>query len=248
MRLLIEPSVVNTCDDLWLYHNLLGMVACQLPGELPRAVAAYERSIALEPDRPDTLYNFANLLKDDEPERAVDFYRRSLKLEPSAAAAWHNYGSTLTNLTNYHEALSALRLSLRLDPHVADVWCNLGLAYFGLEDFTCAERAFRHAISLDASHAPSHTNLGNALISVLQPEEALRHLELGVELDQSSTHSLWNLALAYLLLGNYVKGWEYYEVRFENEDFAHVKIPTSGLRVRFWMICPLRISLISCLV
>ena len=70
------------------------------------------------------------------------------------------------------------------------------------------------------------------MISVLQPEEALRHLELGVELDQSSTHSLWNLALAYLLLGNYVKGWEYYEVRFENEDFAQVKIPTSGLRVR----------------
>ena len=78
-------------------------------------------------------------------------------------------------------------------------------AYFGLEDFASAERAFRHAIALDAKHAPSHTNLGNALISVLQPEEALRHLEKGVELDQSSTHSIWNLALAYLLLGHYVK-------------------------------------------
>ena len=60
------------------------------------------------------------------------------------------------------------------------------------------------------------------MISVLQPEEALLHLERGVELDQSSTHSLWNLALAYLLLGDYSKGWEYYEVRFENDDFEHV--------------------------
>ena len=51
-------------------------------------------------------------------------------------------------------------------------------------------------------------------------------------MDQSSTHSLWNLALAYLLLGNYVKGWEYYEVRFENDDFAHVTIPTSGERIK----------------
>ena len=129
----------------------------QLPGDAAccRCIQAFN---CPEPDRPDTLYNFANLLKDDEPERAVGFYRRSLKLEPSAAAAWHNYGSTLTNLTNYHEALSALRLSLRLDPHVADVWCNLGLAYFGLEDFTCAERAFRHAISLDASHTESPGN------------------------------------------------------------------------------------------
>ena len=88
----------------------------------------------MEPNRPDTLYNFANFLKDDEPERAIFFYRRSLLLEPSAAAAWHNYGSTLTNLNRYTEALSALRLSLRIDPFVADVWCNLGLAYFGLEN------------------------------------------------------------------------------------------------------------------
>ena len=66
----------------------------------------------------------------------------------------------------------------------------------------------------------------------MQPEEALLHLERGVELDQSSTHSLWNLALAYLLLGDYAKGWEYYEVRFQNEDFDHVTIPTSGPRLR----------------
>jgi len=232
LKALFEPSVVQACDPLWLYHNLVGMVARKVEGQNARAVKAFERSLELEPDRPDTLYNFANLLKDDDPERAVDLYRRSLVLEPSAASAWHNYGTALNSLTQYEGALLALRLSLRLDPLVADVWCNLGLAYFGLEDFTNAERAFRHAISLEASHAPSHTNLGNALISVLQPEEALQYLERGVELDQSSTHSLWNLALAYLLLGDYSKGWEYYEVRFDNEDFEHVTIPTSGPRLR----------------
>ena len=232
LEVLLEPSAVAACDTLWIYHNLVGMSARQVDGELGRASEAFERSITLDPNRADTLYNYANLLKDDEPERAAGLYRRSLYLEPSAAAAWHNYGSTLTSLSKYQEALSPLRLSLCLDPTVADVWCNLGLAYFGLEDFTSAENAFRHAISLNASHAPSHTNLGNALISVLQPEEALHHLERGVELDQSSTHSIWNLSLAYLLLGNYVKGWEYYEVRFKNEDFAHVKIPTSGPRLK----------------
>ena len=232
LHALLEPSIVSGCDTLWIYHNLVGMTARQIEGEVDRAVAAFERSIYLDPNRPDTLYNFANLLKDDEPERAISLYQRSLSLEPSAASAWHNYGSTLTSLSKYHDALISLRISLRLDPLVADVWCNLGLAYFGLEDFQSAERAFRHAISLDASHAPSHTNLGNALINVLQPDEALRHLEKGVELDQSSTHSLWNLALAYLLLGDYANGWEYYEVRFENEDFEHVKIPTSGPRLR----------------
>ena len=48
---LTERSVVHACDNLWIYHNLLGMVARQLPGELARAVSAFERSIALEPDQ-----------------------------------------------------------------------------------------------------------------------------------------------------------------------------------------------------
>ena len=184
------------------------------------------------PQRPDTLYNYANLLKDDQPEKAIELYRRSLALQPHAESAWHNYGTALNNTHSYKDALSALQTSLQLDPLVADVWCNLGLAYFGIEDFDCAEKSFRHAIALNSSHAASHTNLGNALISVLQPEEALHFLERGVELDQSSTHSLWNLALAYLLLGQFAKGWPYYEVRFENEDFEQVVIPTVGARLR----------------
>ena len=232
LETLLEPSVIEGCESLWYYHNLVGMTSRQIEGQFTRAAVAFEQSVALDPNRPDTLYNYANLLKDDEPERAIELYKRSLSIDSSAASAWHNYGSTLSNLNLHQDALISLRLSLCLDPLVADVWCNLGLAYFGLEDFVSAERAFRHAISLDASHASSHTNLGNALIITLQPEEALLHLERGVDLDQSSTHSLWNLALAYLLLGDYLKGWEYYEVRFENKDFEHVKIPTSGPRIR----------------
>ena len=187
---LLEAPVASACDSLWVYHNLVGMVARKVDPNIDRAARAYERSLELDPNRADTLYNFANLIKDDDPERAAALYSRSLVIEPAAPSAWHNYGTALNSLSKYQDALFALGLSIRLDPLIADVWCNLGLAYFGLEDFTSAERAFRHAIALDGSHAASHTNLGNALISVLQPEEALLHLERGVELDQSSTHSL----------------------------------------------------------
>ena len=229
---LLQPAAAQSCDGFWMYHNLVGMVCRKLAGENQRAIAAYGRSLQLDPQRPDTLYNYANLLKDDQPEKAIELYRRSLALQPKAESAWHNYGTALNNTHSYKDALSALQTSLQLDPLVADVWCNLGLAYFGIEDFDCAEKSFRHAIALNSSHAASHTNLGNALISVLQPEEALHFLERGVELDQSSTHSLWNLALAYLLLGQFAKGWPYYEVRFENEDFEQVVIPTVGARLR----------------
>jgi tetratricopeptide (TPR) repeat protein len=230
---LLNPIAVERCDSLWMYHNLVGMVARKVEGENQRAIAAYSRSLELDPNRADTLYNYANLLKEEQPENAIQLYRKSLTLKPYADASWHNYGTALNAIHEYHQAKNALRISIKLDPKVADVWCNLGLAYFGADEFDSAERCFRFAISLNSNHSASHTNLGNALISILQPEEALHYLERGVELDQSSTHSLWNLSLAYLLLGQYAKGWPYYEVRFENEDFEQVVIPTVGP----WLRC-----------
>ena len=47
--LLLEPSVAKDCDALWMYHNLVGMVARKIEGEIGRAAQAYERSLELDP-------------------------------------------------------------------------------------------------------------------------------------------------------------------------------------------------------
>ena len=57
-------------------------------------------------------------------------------------------------------------------------------------------------------------------MEVLQPEKALQYLQRGVDLDSSSSNSLWNLALAFLLLGRYKEGWQYYEARFHTDEFG----------------------------
>ena len=46
LRALLEPSLFNL-RSLWIYHNLVGMVARQIEGESERAFAAFERSISL---------------------------------------------------------------------------------------------------------------------------------------------------------------------------------------------------------
>ena len=77
---LLEPVVEQALDTHSLYHNIVGMVSRRLEGEMGRAIRAYERSIELDPTRPDTLYNFANLVKDEDPNRAVALYRQALSL------------------------------------------------------------------------------------------------------------------------------------------------------------------------
>ena len=220
------------------YHVLAGMVARRLPGHDQAAVRAYQHAICLDPQRHDIYYNLANLLQESRPQPALRGYQLSLALNNQAAATWHNYARLLTDEDRPDLAIGALQTSLRLDPFEADVWCNLGLAWYQLEDFDRALACLYHAISLDKQLAAGYINIGNALISKLEPQEALAYLQRGVELDSSSANSLWNLSLAYLLLGDYKRGWDYYEARFSTAQFDQISVPTTGPAPRTLEECP----------
>ena len=228
LEVLQRPGVEEACGHMAYFYTLVGMVARKVRGKHQLACQAYSRALQIEPDRHDTLYNLANLIKEDQPEDADRLYRRSLAINPNSSATWHNFGANLNSLNRHQEATYPLKTSLLIDALNPEVWCNLGLAYYGAEDFVKAERAFRHTIALDSKHSPGYQNLGNTLINTLRAEEAIEILEKGLELDSSSTHSLWNLSLAYLLLGRYKEGWRYYEARFNCPDFKDVTPPTSG--------------------
>ena len=209
------------------YFVLLGMICRKLPGQESRGLASYYRALELEPGRPDIHYNIANLVKETHRDKALAHYRKSLYLQNDAAVVWHNYGSLLNDGDDQLGSLQALHISLLLDPKNADAWNSLGLTFFQLERFWAAQSCFQKAIALDQYHAISHTNCGQALIEVLQPEKALQYLQRGVELDSTSSNSLWNLALAFLLLGRFKEGWRYYEARFHTDKYGIYKPPTS---------------------
>ncbi|WP_222929892.1 tetratricopeptide repeat protein [Synechococcus sp. PROS-U-1] len=211
------------------YLVLRGMVLRQLPGLLEQALSTFCSAVLLDPQRADTYYNLANLLSDNDKElQAERAFRISLRFNPKAALALHNLGICLNGQQRFEEALISLSQSVKEDPLSADAWCNLGLAYFGLDRFTDAKDSFAKAISLDQSHGASHVNMGNALVSTLEPELALSYLQKGVELESSSANSLWNLSLAYLLTGDFTRGWDFYEARFSTKNFSDYERPTVG--------------------
>ena len=233
MNALDHADVV--CSDDPNFQVLRGVVARQLPDGRgnERAMQAYREAIRLDPERDDAYYCLANLLMDQEhPEAAEPLYRRSLQLNPFQQLAWHNLGRLLSLDERHCEAVPLLRTAVKLNPCHADAWCNLGLAWMGQEEYDRALACFQQSIALDSSHAPTHINMGNAFIGKLEPDKALEYLERGAALESSSANSLWNLSLAYLLLGRFKEGWHYYEARYQTESFEDLVIPTSGPQVR----------------
>ena len=83
LEVLQQPGVEKACGHMAYFHILVGMVARQVKGKHQLACQSYERALQIEPDRHDTLYNLANLIKDDQPEDADKLYRRSLAINPA---------------------------------------------------------------------------------------------------------------------------------------------------------------------
>ena len=111
-----RPGVESVCGHMAYFHILVGMVARQVNGNHQLACQAYERALQIEPNRHDTLYNLANLIKDDKPDEADKLYRRSLSINAESASTWHNFGVNLNSLNRYDEALNPLKSSLSLIP------------------------------------------------------------------------------------------------------------------------------------
>ena len=107
-----REDVEQACAESFLYFNLLGMSVRHLASGEARARAAYEKALSLDPQRADTLYNLANLLKDEDQERADQLYFQSIQLNAWGAECWHNYGSNLTCLHFQEKAIQALKISL----------------------------------------------------------------------------------------------------------------------------------------
>jgi len=85
------------------------------------------------------------------------------------------------------------------------------------------EGALKHyaeALTQDRSSASAFNNYGNVLREVGEPEAAIPFLQRSVQLAPTATTPNFNLAVAYLLSGDYARGWPQYEHRWNFEHLA----------------------------
>jgi tetratricopeptide (TPR) repeat protein len=93
---------------------------------------------------------------------------------------------------------------------------------------TCREQndpegALQHyaqALTQDRSSASAFNNYGNVLREVGDPDGAIPFLQRSVQLVPNAVTPNFNLAVAYLLAGDYARGWPQYEHRWEFEHLA----------------------------
>jgi Flp pilus assembly protein TadD len=199
------------------------------------ATFAFERSAELLPDHAQAWYNLGvtrTVLQ--RVDAALEAYEHSVRINPRYTEAHNNRGILLQALGRYEEAESSYTKALAADPNYLNAAYNSG-ALFQLQDrLPEAIERYRSVIRCRPDHVEAHNNLGNTLFALNRTDEALAAYKRAVQLDGGNAQAHWNLALAYLLTGDFRRGWREYEWRLRQPGAS-----PRAFRVPLWDGSPL---------
>lgn len=199
------------------HNNLAATLIAQ--GRLVEAEISYRQAIAIEPDFAIAHNNLGNVLKDlGHLAEAESAFRQAVFFKPDFAIAHANLGNALMDLGRPAEAEAAYRQAITHKPDYAMAHNNLGITLKCLGRLSEAETVYRHAIALQPQLAMAHNNLGVLLHDFGRLDEAEQAYRQAISLQPGYARAKWNLSLLELLKGNFEKGSELYELRFEGEE------------------------------
>jgi hypothetical protein len=83
-----------------------------------------------------------------------------------------------------------------------------------------ALQCYTLAMCQDPDSAAAFNNYGNVMREMGQPRRGIPFLEHAAILDPNNVTARFNLAVSYLITGDYVRGWPAYEARWQYEHLA----------------------------
>ncbi|QEL56635.1 tetratricopeptide repeat protein [Chromobacterium paludis] len=184
-------------------------------GDVPGALAAYDRCLLQDPRNWQALVNRANLRQQQgDYARALDDYMAAAALNPMSANIKSNLAVLLKELGELELAGQLLEEALAAEPRHVDAWGNLGVVRQHQLRYRDAIACFLKAIELGGPTPGRCNNLGNVCISALLLTDAVAVLQNGLALAPDDANLQFSLAIALLLAGHYEAAWPLYEARW----------------------------------
>lgn len=146
-------------------------------GDTARALEAFRRSLALNPQNPDVHLNLAAAhLLANQPTEAAVHATEATHLEPNGAAGHFLLGCALLRQNQYSNAVQSLQIAKDIDRSINPVSFQLGRAYAGLARFEDAAGQFAEVTQFETNHSSAYYQLSQSLLRTGKPEEAARAL------------------------------------------------------------------------
>jgi tetratricopeptide (TPR) repeat protein len=193
--------------------HLLGVVRGQR-GQPLVAIEMISRAIGIRGDVADYHANLGEYLRQaGKLDESAASFSRAIRMNGNDAGFHNGYGVTLIELRQVEAAIAEFRSAVRLNGGNAQAHNNLSgaLREVGRLDEALAE--VERAIELEPGMFAAYNHLGLALHDQGKYRESIEAYLNAISLMQNYAKAHANLSQAYLVMGDYPRGWVEYEWR-----------------------------------
>jgi len=182
-----------------LQHNL---IACEDPQIRERLIFALQKLVD----------------DDSEPVMKIEWLLKLIQLGVDSINVYFNLANTYKMLGELEESTRYYQIVLSQDEHYFGALVNLGVVELWLGHFSAALSYFEKAKNIRFDDYILLNNLGMTYHALQRIDEAEMCYEKAVATEKNRSEAYWNWSLLLLLKGEYEKGWQYYEHRWELEE------------------------------
>jgi tetratricopeptide (TPR) repeat protein len=171
---------------------------------IPKAMAAVQRALQLDPDLAEAHAAYGNLLAEydwkwSEAERA---FKRSLELNPNVALTHFEYGnSCLTPLGRFDEATFEMKRAVELEPLSVPIAANMAGVHLFARRYSLALDQGREALRLEPTHPTARFWIGLAYVASGMYEEAISICDATLRSDPANQDCLQVVGYAFARQG-----------------------------------------------
>jgi len=195
-----DHQTLDRRADLYFEQGLLFATA----GKWKEAIAAYDRALAIKPDKDEAFNNKGIALRNlGRYEEAIAAYDQALAIKPDFHEAFYNKGFALGDLGRYEEEIAAYDQALAIKPDKDEAFNNKGFALRNLGRYEEAIAAYDQALAIKPDKDEAFNNKGNALDESGRYEEAIAAYDQALAIKPDKHDAFYNKGIALSNLGCY---------------------------------------------
>lgn len=184
------------------------------------AALAINKAHELQPKNLEVFFLISLLLQRQKKfQESLDNILVAIELAPDEARFYFNAANSYYHLEKNQEAIASYKHAIALDPNFGVAYYNLALLYRDLGEREKSIEMYQVCIDLNEHRAESYAFMAYCLSCLMRLDEAMECCLKSLKADPKCSVGHLNLAILYLLYGDYVKGWQEYEWRLKLDIF-----------------------------